>query len=556
MKKIVLFMALGAMVASCSQDDNVVISDAEQYTRDFVKEFGTIDSKQDWNMVDRYSVNVTGSANNVEIYAKVDDAYRCVGHYTSVSGSKALAFDAPKGCTDFYVYADGKGFSVSNGQSIDLNSSAVAKAPTRTYVGGTNDVVTAEEEYKTFDYSVMTAWSDICPEGGNNADNDKLISSYDMIAKDGKTTFTVYPIYWNTRNTHVLGIYWYDSEGNMQKQPFYQDKEGDELKIHAQRGSGRYSYKTYVSAAEGWNENKYSAGYECTTVPYGYTLLTDDFQSKGFKITLPEGTRFGFYIVSTTDDTGFKEDPAERTHTIYSDSKLNGNKHMASFMNVTTADGTERTYLGFEDWWVDGNIADLNDLVVLIDPAPEVINTDDMSYVIAAEDLGSTNDFDFNDVVFSVTYKSGETSAYVTALAAGGTLPVQLYRDGQAIGGEFHSWFGDGTIPSTTMINTTAYDTAGKTVEITIPTDFSLTLNSTTKASMGNFSVVVNGENNIYGPSQTGVAPQMICVPYTWQWPLERTRISEAYPNFGEWGANYTKTDWVNNPVEGKVVVR
>jgi hypothetical protein len=38
-------------------------------------------------------------------------------------------------------------------------------------------------------------------------------------------------------------------------------------------------------------------------------------------------------------------------------------------------------------------------------------------------------------------------------------------------------------------------------------------------------------------------------------WPVERTSIAEAYPGFGEWGANYNQgKTWVNTVDANKVI--
>ena len=84
---------------------------------------------------------------------------------------------------------------------------------------------------------------------------------------------------------------------------------------------------------------------------------------------------------------------------------------------------------------------------------------------IFCEDLGESNvsDFDFNDVVFdAVIYKDGHID--IEILAAGGTLPVEVFYDGEAydmtprgqddavsIWGEIHDAFGEDV---TTVINT------------------------------------------------------------------------------------------------------
>ena len=46
----------------------------------------------------------------------------------------------------------------------------------------------------------------------------------------------------------------------------------------------------------------------------------------------------------------------------------------------------------------------------------------------------------------------------------------------------------------------------------------------------------------------------MICVPATWAWPTERTKIQDAYPDFANWSANSNNIEWYNNAVSGKVI--
>lgn len=526
-KSFSFLFALGAVAfASCSQDEPV-ISTEESYNRDFVKEFGVIDSRQDWNTVTRCSVNLKGSASEVEIYAKMDGNYRLVGHYTDVASGKSLGFDAPKACTDFYVYADGMGFFVTDGATVDLLATRTANL----YPNDPNEFITLADDWSTFTYSTMTAFQSKLTENTDNTKVDGVVSNYDMVSPG---EFTVYPMYWNAAWTHTLGIYWYDESGQMHKRDFYVDHEGDELKLNTTTDG-------FVSASNSGYSNT-NKSYACTSLK-DYTLKDDYIQSRGFTIKLAKGTKFGFYVSTTEGGT------------VYSDASLNGGKHLASFFDSEDNEGTTHTYVGFED---DPNqtVFDLNDLIIMISPTPEVIEYEDVNYVLAAEDLGATFDFDFNDVVFSVSYVAGEKTAKVKALAAGGTLPVTVYCGDTQVGGEFHSWFGDGSIPSTTMINTGTITEEGQEFEISVPEDFSLALNTATKTSMGNFRIVVNGNENIYGPSDTGVAPQMLCLPASWQWPTETTRISEAYPDFAEWGANYTKSGWTDTVVADKVVKR
>ncbi|MBQ8602895.1 MAG: DUF4114 domain-containing protein [Bacteroides sp.] len=175
------------------------------------------------------------------------------------------------------------------------------------------------------------------------------------------------------------------------------------------------------------------------------------------------------------------------------------------------------------------------------------------TWIVACEDLGSIGDYDFNDVVFEVSYANGDTEAYVTALAGGGTLAAYICNGANVVG-EIHEMFGFDDI--TLMINTGVdYEWngrngfKGKTVKIEVPSGFAMSDN------MGGFYLkVMNGdgqfENSKIGPS-VGVAPQMICVPSPWRWPTETIRINEAYPLFGDWGSGYDyKGHWCLTSIE------
>lgn len=179
-------------------------------------------------------------------------------------------------------------------------------------------------------------------------------------------------------------------------------------------------------------------------------------------------------------------------------------------------------------------------------PTPEP-----QSWLLACEDLGNTDDFDFNDIVFCVSHVAGTTEATVTPLAAGGTLEAHIYYGNQDLG-EIHQLLGQSGY---TITNTNgSKGTAGEAIKITVPADFSMT------TDMGGFKVIIKRNEKemitINAP-QNGTAPQMICIDNSgeWAWPIERTNISEAYPDFGEWGANYNNTpEWYKKPVSDKVV--
>lgn len=250
------------------------------------------------------------------------------------------------------------------------------------------------------------------------------------------------------------------------------------------------------------------------------------------------------------------------------------------------------TFLGFED----GSDDDLNDIVFWVEgdfntdqEIPEVPSTtqpkeESQSWILACEDLGSTDDYDFNDIVLEVRTKieteetfegqakTGETfkkaTLQVRCLAAGGTYQANIsYDNGRVSVGESHALLG--RPGSSDMLNTKTLD---------CPFSEWITLEETTDATewvniqnnnswsidniAGKIQIVVTDDDNktgnaalISAPTQ-GEAPQMIIVPGDWLWPTERAHIEEAYPDFKTWNSNASLTDWNANKVADKVIAR
>lgn len=173
------------------------------------------------------------------------------------------------------------------------------------------------------------------------------------------------------------------------------------------------------------------------------------------------------------------------------------------------------------------------------DPTPRITTTETAR--VMCEDLGSTNDFDFNDLVFDVYYtyegtedNKSDIQAHITLQAVGGTLPI--YIGAQTTSDptkELHY----------RMTNTNAKNPinvgAGTTHS---PVTFTMSATSTDPNAL---DICVGSSDNkatdyIILPSSgnSNLAPQKICVPTTVRWLRESQQI--------EWG--YTKfKDWVNS---------
>lgn len=244
-----------------------------------------------------------------------------------------------------------------------------------------------------------------------------------------------------------------------------------------------------------------------------------------------------------------------------------------------------KTFMGFGD---DSGDCDLNDFVCWIDgdfeekPPLEITTTpttttgtrtDYNSWILACEDLGSTDDYDFNDIVLEVkkvdefettttTAEDGKSSTsekykgsklYVKCLAAGGTLPANISYDNIPIG-EAHALLGANS--TSQMINTVNGITNISKDKFVTDVDQNWTLSD----NKDKFKIAISSEDNtatiIGTPDHKGIAPQIIILPEGWEWPTERTGIETAYPNFTNWSANAELIDWNTVKIGDKVVSR
>lgn len=142
---------------------------------------------------------------------------------------------------------------------------------------------------------------------------------------------------------------------------------------------------------------------------------------------------------------------------------------------------------------------------------------------IICEDLGATDDFDFNDVVFDAVISNGKTT--ITLLAAGGTLPLTV------AGHEVHEEFG---VETNVMVNT------GMGANIT-PVTFEV--DDDFGGSIANIPVIVTIEATEYNTSYElkntiGSAPKKICVDTDYVWTTERQQIEDKYPGFKSYVGN------------------
>ena len=153
---------------------------------------------------------------------------------------------------------------------------------------------------------------------------------------------------------------------------------------------------------------------------------------------------------------------------------------------------------------------------------------------IMCEDLGTTADFDFNDIVIDVY---NDWSGYpgnwggatiVTVRAAGGTLPAKV------AGKDIHELFG---VSTKDMVNTGI-----KTAPVAI---FRIAQVNNAK----DIQIVVGNDGGTWElKTATGAAPQKILVPSTTKWSKEYKNIVKSYPDFEKYVQNAADNgQWYNN---------
>lgn len=167
----------------------------------------------------------------------------------------------------------------------------------------------------------------------------------------------------------------------------------------------------------------------------------------------------------------------------------------------------------------------------------------------AFEDLGTSDDFDFNDVVVRVSTPDENNVSTVELCAIGGTLLQKVFCDNIQIGNEVHEYgsFGDNTknfVKMPLAVLGTVNVPQGQS-----PADLNINIQVTRS----------NGEIVTVAGPKSGETPFRVVVSGNdegkWFWAKERVNISDAYTLFGKWGADMdSNPDWYKSPVKGQVI--
>ena len=530
MKKLFLILAVGSMMSSCIIYKNDIPTPEEAYNNEFVEKFGSTDPNHTWAMVENRSVELNlNKPSQVKVYAQYGKNYHVVANYENVSGNCDLAFDAPMGCTDLHVTVDGMPYLRSGSRTAVFGDkqNVIDTLKTDNY----------DEKYRYYKFSEIKKFKDDATTLPEYKDNTAKVKK-DFRVKSNGGTYKFYPLFWNADYFHTFGLYYYDN-GERIEIDFYKDKEGRCLQ--------------YTDANGKWKNVETTYAYEGI---FAQGVISDDatvLRSRCYTIqNIPKDTEFGFYVI-IEDRTATVEGCVGK---FYSDPSLNQdpNKSYSTFAYLEL-DGN--TYMTIEDR-KNGDL-DFNDFIFIIEGEQEHIEENPYEYIYATEDLGGTNDYDFNDIVFSVSHVSGQPHANVKLLAAGGVLPAEIWFNNTKCGEEVHEAFG---VETTVMVNTAKGTTKANMMKVNSYTvevgkEWSHVDAAFTEKGNGfKVKVTKNGQVHEVGTpgASDGEAPQMLVLNPDWLWPIERTSIVEAYSGFGEWGKNYQNKTWVNTVDNSKVI--
>lgn len=303
---------------------------------------------------------------------------------------------------------------------------------------------------------------------------------------------------------------------------------------------------------------------------------------------------------------------------------------------ATLSDNSQAFLVGFNSpatEYCDKTPRDYTDFIMLVIPLTDPqfyynvqYDFEPYEWTFAAEDLGGTDDWDFNDVVFTftdviedlnsvnknkvVTSVNGPRAAEpirvitVKPLATGGTMPVYITFTGNVgklfdlpewgdrlfsdvndeiydkyyisdvpkpgtyiLGTEVHKWLGAPNAQTFVNVGTHRVATNATPVKFSIPLDEELddeeysSYGSKENSPLYGFAILVDKEDKLQKDARDGDgfielsgynlgsdtyqigipkedgsgAPQMLLIGADWEWPTERTKISDAYPYFNNW---------------------
>ena len=573
-------MAMLVGITSCSDYDNGYDDKSLAYKESFIEAFGSIDPNHTWNMATAGAVEVninTPGMFTVKVWTadprmSENNAY-LLGKYENVSGGGTSTFqcDLPVTLETAFVGAineDGNRIIVSAPVKDNRVKATIGISGTRSlvYGSGSNDKV----EYHGADY-IELSHDDIIsplstlPENKNNT--GKVAQNFEYISNG---SFTIYPMYTITSNKgsegdgERLGVYTVNADGSKSETVWIWKAKDWFEGYNSSTGSWESDFAAF--SEEGATGNNKKIVWKDNQLASPYTKI----KTQGITINIPSGTKFGF-VLDAAGGPYYSNSDYNKDEGWPFSGKFSGTDNVKDVYAATfTINNGQKMFLAFEDWvysseWHDNDFNDLvfgfkeGNLPLIIDKDQEDVA---MTYIVACEDLGGSFDWDFNDVVYGIEHVSGQNTARVKLLAAGGTLPVTILYNNQPVYftresnkgiTDLHEAFG---VPQETPVNVGGYK-----ANPIYSNEFSVDGSFTVAEDASKFQIQVRYDDGstvasigVPNPDKgRGKEPQAFLVADpNWEWPSEMQSIDSKYSDFTEWvtknlGQNWCKTIWLKD---------
>lgn len=490
------FSALLPVIATfmgCSEGEIIPPDRDELYTREFVKEFGSNPEGLPFSEAQSSVITiVTDTPTPVTVLAEVDGEKYMFASIGSVIGTQPVMVNVPRCVKELIVLADGREYVTPIGSVLNLASGGGRSISTST--GSDNGLTISydNEAHREITFSGRALKEKYCdkfnPVDGCPYFQDPsstalfYYNSYHTSKND--KWFNVYPIYWRKDRhgdkDYIIGAYGFDVTKPAEiccidldipvSTAIMYKKTGDDDWVVSD-GDEAYDYG--------------SVGNDWTFKVEGAHIELDGFEGNSQLV--------GFYIKTGLKDTytdGFGRDCE---HISFTQPRFNAKYWTHGFWNLRLKDinycyaaaagkvgtvfnyswctpvhldayGDKSNYRGFslgfmtEPDDIFTNDPDFSDCVLLLEGPSgnrrEVVQYGEdfkcFPWYIAAEDLGGSYDWDFNDLVVTVydittDYTRKYTQAngnypvpsilgrriIVEPRAAGGTMPIYLMYEGQ-----------------------------------------------------------------------------------------------------------------------------
>ena len=232
----------------------------------------------------------------------------------------------------------------------------------------------------------------------------------------------------------------------------------------------------------------------------------------------------------------------------------NANDYLLDHVQVEVSIGA--TGLDLLSPWINGTEVGIEEArqtcFYVIEGTVEKPSENYLYYCFEAPDGYSVKDYDYNDVVLTVTMpyedKNGVIASYVDVIAVGTTLETYVYLNGEQLGDEVHAAMG---VATKETCNTNSVTKSSRRLGM-------ITFSSNdTNINHLNFTLKItsnNGSTSTQSQPAAGTdnAPLFIMVngdqQGKWRWVKEGGNIGLAYPQFNVWASNsQTALDWYHS---------